>query len=153
MATTIKSWTTNRVIIAQIEDETPLNHFTVTDRQDGTLLGIITPIDVINQSDLIDELNIHRCPIDNAWEDGKGNTCTMEGWGGPIGEGDHIPVEGHRGTWYVIDQSRFRGKFIYLLESEQFGQDVPCIIVNQDLKLLAEDVYNGFEDLEGWIFD
>ncbi len=75
-----------------------------------------------------------------------------------------IKVEGHVGTWYVIDSGYFvltpdtkRGPetfyaHCFLLEHEEYGDEVPCVIVSEDGKLLAEDVYNGFEDLEdaGW---
>lgn len=148
---TVKTWLTGRVKVEHVEryNDTALPVFNVSD-MDGTPLGTITPIDAEQMFDIIDELDLGRCPIAEAWEDGQGNTCTMEGWGGPIGEGDHLEVKGHRGTWYVIDQSRFNRKRIYLLEHEKHGDTAPCIIVDQDLNVLADEVQNGFEDLEGW---
>lgn len=77
---------------------------------------------------------------------------------------DHIKIEVHRGTWYVIDEGYFvltpdseRGpetfyEHCFLLEHEQYGDEAPCLIVDQDGNILADDVYNGFDDLEeaGW---
>ena len=77
---------------------------------------------------------------------------------------EHIKVEGHRGTWYVIAEARFEltpdvnGKpatipvHCFLLEHEVYGDEAPCLIVDENGTLLLEDVYNGFEDLEeaGW---
>lgn len=77
---------------------------------------------------------------------------------------DHITVEGHVGTWYVIDEGWYRltpdvdGKpktldaHVFLLEHEKYGDEAACIIVDENGALVLEDVWNGFEDLEeaGW---
>ena len=77
---------------------------------------------------------------------------------------DHIKIEGHRGTWYVIDEGHFvltpdteRGPetfhaHCFLLEHEQYGDEAPCLIVDQDGNIIADEVYNGFDDLveAGW---
>lgn len=77
---------------------------------------------------------------------------------------EHIKVEGHPGTWYVIAEARFEltpdvnGKpatipvHCFLLEHEVYGDEAPCLIVDENGTLLLEDVYNGFADLEeaGW---
>lgn len=77
---------------------------------------------------------------------------------------DGIKIEGHCGTWYVIDEGDFAltpdteqgpqtfHERCFLLEHEEYGDEAPCLIVNQDGKLIADDVYNGFEDIEeaGW---
>lgn len=78
---------------------------------------------------------------------------------------DHIKVEGHTGTWYVIDEGVFEltpdtpaGEAItlharlFLLEHEKYGDEAACVIVDENGKLLLDDVYNGFDDLEdaGW---
>ena len=77
---------------------------------------------------------------------------------------DHIEVEGHLGTWYVIDEGVFiltpdteRGPqtitaHLFLLEHEEYGDEAAGIIVDEKGSLVMEDVYNGFEDLEdaGW---
>ena len=38
-------------------------------------------------------------------------------------------------------------KRVYLLESEVWGDEVPCIIIDGDYKVIMDNVYNGFEDL------
>ncbi len=77
---------------------------------------------------------------------------------------EHIRVEGHRGTWYVIGEARLEltsevsGKPVtipvrgFLLEHENYGDVAPSLIVDENGTILLEDVYNGFEDLEdaGW---
>lgn len=77
---------------------------------------------------------------------------------------DHIEVDGHWGTWYVIDEGNFeltpdtgRGPealpaHLFLLEQEQYGDEAACVIVAEDGELVLEDVWNGFDDLDdaGW---
>ncbi|MEO2202255.1 hypothetical protein ABGV42_00680 [Paenibacillus pabuli] len=63
-------------------------------------------------------------------------------------ESSGIAINGHVGTWYVIDRSNYRGVKVFLLESEVYGEDAAHIIVTADGQIVAEDVYNGFLDLE-----
>ena len=62
--------------------------------------------------------------------------------------------------WYVIAEAQFEmtldvnGKPVtipvrcFLLEHEAYGDEAPCLIVDENGSLLLEDVYNGFTDLE-----
>lgn len=78
---------------------------------------------------------------------------------------DHIRIEGHRGTWYVIDEGWFiltpdtdSGQpltipaHLFLLEHEVYGDEAACLIVDEHGTIVLEDVWNGFDDLEdaGW---
>ena len=59
-----------------------------------------------------------------------------------------IKVEGHRGTWYVIDEAIYNGKTYYLLEHEEYGDEAAGLIIDEDENLILDDVWNGFDDLE-----
>lgn len=61
---------------------------------------------------------------------------------------DNIKVKGHIGTWYVIDELVKYGRKLYLLESEQFGDNAACIIVDESCLVVLDEVYNGFADLD-----
>lgn len=61
---------------------------------------------------------------------------------------ENIKIEGHVGTWYVIDESYHHGRKVYLLEHEQYGDEAACLIVDKELNVLLEDVWNGFEELD-----
>lgn len=61
---------------------------------------------------------------------------------------DNNLVEGYMGTWYVIDTASHEGETVYLLEHEEYGDETPCLIVKEDLTVLCDEVWNGFEDLE-----
>lgn len=65
-----------------------------------------------------------------------------------IAEGSsNIEVEGHLGTWYVIDTDVVNDTRYFLLENEEHGDEAACVIVDGDGKLVLDDVWNGFEDL------
>lgn len=77
---------------------------------------------------------------------------------------NRIKVEGHRGTWCVIAEAWFKlmpdidGRPVtipvhcFLLEHETYGDEIPCLIVDENGALLLDDVCNSFADLEeiGW---
>lgn len=59
---------------------------------------------------------------------------------------DGIKVDGHSGTWYVIDMDYIQGKRCFLLEHETYGDEVASVVIDGSNKVLCEDVYNGFDD-------
>lgn len=78
---------------------------------------------------------------------------------------DHIRVEGHEGTWCVIAEGNFVltpdtddgrpltiSAHLFLLEHETYGDEAACVIVDENGRLILEDVWNSFDDLEdaGW---
>lgn len=60
----------------------------------------------------------------------------------------NIEVEGHIGTWYVIDTEVIDGTKYFLLEHEEHGDIAPCVIIDSHANLVLEDVWNGFDDLK-----
>lgn len=58
-----------------------------------------------------------------------------------------IRVDGHIGTWYVMDTKNIDGKNYFLLEHEQHGDVAANIILDGFGTLILEGVYNGFDDL------
>ncbi|MBD5444051.1 MAG: hypothetical protein HDR29_00690, partial [Lachnospiraceae bacterium] len=59
---------------------------------------------------------------------------------------ENISVEGHMGTWYVIDSEEIEGRKLFLLEHEEYGDEAASIIIDEHKNLVMEDVYNGFDD-------
>ena len=65
-----------------------------------------------------------------------------------------IEITGHKGTWYVIDEGDYKitpdvdGKpetltaHLFLLESELYGDEAACLIVNEEKQIVLEDVWN-----------
>lgn len=70
------------------------------------------------------------------------------GKGQIIEGGYNIEVNGHIGTWYVIDTEVIDSTKYFLLEHEEHGDNAACVIVDNDGKLALEDVWNGFNDLK-----
>ena len=65
-----------------------------------------------------------------------------------------IEIEGHIGTWYVIKAMSHKivgGEFAFLLEHEEYGDEVPCLIVDCNYKIIADEIWNGFGDLDDLI--
>ena len=62
------------------------------------------------------------------------------------GDSDQIAVKGHVGTWYAIDEAEVGGEKFFLLEHEEYGDEVACVAVNEQGKLVAEDLWNGFDE-------
>lgn len=67
----------------------------------------------------------------------------------PLNEkSDDITVPGYTGTWYVIDQTSEFGPPLFLLESEQDGDESACLIVDKWGNPVWDGAYNGWDDLE-----
>ena len=62
-----------------------------------------------------------------------------------------IKIDGHMGKWYVIDTANYKNMDVFLLEHETYGDEAPCLIVNQDSGIMLDDVWNGFEDYEYYL--
>lgn len=60
---------------------------------------------------------------------------------------DNIKIEGYKGTWYVVDKTIYNGKRYYLLESEIWGDEAPCLIIDEKGNVILDEVWNGFGDL------
>lgn len=60
---------------------------------------------------------------------------------------DGIGVDEHYGTWYTIDVIMIDGKIYFLCEHEEYGDETANIIIDQNFKLVLDEVWNGFEDL------
>lgn len=59
-----------------------------------------------------------------------------------------IKIKNHIGTWYVIDWKFDKGRYLFLVESERFGDSAANIIISGTGKVIMEDVWNGFEELK-----
>ena len=66
-------------------------------------------------------------------------------------ESTGLKIDGHIGTWYAIGTATYNGKNVYLLEHEAFGDEAACLIIDENLDVLLDDVWNGFEDYEYYL--
>ena len=56
-----------------------------------------------------------------------------------------LSVDGHFGTWHTIDSMKLGETQLFLMEHDEYGDETACIIIDSNGKLLAEDVWNGFD--------
>lgn len=54
-------------------------------------------------------------------------------------------ANGHFGTWHTAEMKEISGELFYRMEHEEYGDSVASIIVNQEGKLVAEDLEHGFD--------
>lgn len=76
----MKTWETELVTVEEVAFDHDLHAFEVYNK-DGELLGGIYPNDIDAMESIIADLDDGSCPIAEGWEDGNGNTCTLDGWG------------------------------------------------------------------------
>lgn len=69
------------------------------------------------------------------------------GWSAFV-KNDNIRIEGHVGKWYIIGTQEHKGKRLFLLEHQTYGDEAASLIVDQDLNVVLDDVWNGFDDLD-----
>ena len=63
------------------------------------------------------------------------------------GKTEGITLRDYGGTWYIIDAGFYNGKRVFLLESEEDGDDVPAVIVDKDGRVVMNGVWNGLDEL------
>lgn len=72
----------------------------------------------------------------------------------PLNEkSDNIKVPGYTGTWYVVGKTDKFGPELFMLESEQDGDEAACLIVDRWGNSVWDGVYNGWDDLEDAVDD
>lgn len=64
-----------------------------------------------------------------------------------------IRLKNHVGTWYAIATRNINGKDLFLLESEQYGDEAACVITDKEGNIVLDDVSNGFLEYEELLRD
>ncbi len=62
------------------------------------------------------------------------------------GEMTALIVEGHIGTWHSIDSVELEGEKFFLMESDDYGELLTNFAVNEEGKVVAEDLEHGFDE-------
>lgn len=63
---------------------------------------------------------------------------------------DQIKVRGIRGKWHTLESKDWcpGGPTLWLLEEDDYGDEWPLTIVDDEGNLVLENCYNGWDDLE-----
>lgn len=56
---------------------------------------------------------------------------------------EHITIDGYIGKWYVIDTTYHKGKKLFLLEHETYGDEAADLLVDEEGNVILDDVWNG----------
>ena len=59
---------------------------------------------------------------------------------------DSITVKGHDGTWYVINETVHKGRKVFLLEHEDYGDESFCIAVDENNNIICEEITDDFPE-------
>ncbi len=54
-------------------------------------------------------------------------------------------IEGKEGSWLAFDSIIIDGKEFFLMEHEKYGKEVAWAVVDEDGKLIVDDVYHSFD--------
>ena len=58
----------------------------------------------------------------------------------------------HPGTWYTVDKFFYRGVTFYILESEDYGEDIAHVVVDSQAKIYLTDIWdNSLEELKSFL--
>ena len=57
---------------------------------------------------------------------------------------DNIKIQGHVGKWHVIDKKEHRGKTVYLLEHNTYGDMAAGLIIDKNLNVFWMMSGTGF---------
>ena len=90
----------------------------------------------------------------HTYEIGKPLIHKTEGTGGKVvtDSTECITIKKHTGTWYTIDKFFYRGLAFYILESEDYGEDVAHLVVNSKAAVYLTDIWdNSLEELKSFL--
>jgi len=90
-----------------------------------------------------DGLNFTGAGVDRARV--HGGTAAEKKWSDPRRLRPH-PVEGAYRHMVCCDETEIGGEKFFLLEHEEHGDMAACVAVNEQGKLVAEDLWNGFDE-------
>ena len=54
---------------------------------------------------------------------------------------ENWPIDGRKGNWMTIDTLRVDGRDLYLMQSQDYGREAPYVIVDEQGKELAADLF------------
>lgn len=55
-------------------------------------------------------------------------------------------IEGKRGSWLAYDSIIIDGREFFLMEHQTYGKEAANVVLNEDGKVVVDQVYNGFDE-------
>lgn len=59
---------------------------------------------------------------------------------------NNVKIEGYRGKWHSIDSIHFGTHTLYLMEHDYYDDETEGLIIDENNRLICDDVWNGFDD-------
>lgn len=67
---------------------------------------------------------------------------------------DAIKIKGYMGTWYTIDAFMYKRIKFYILEHEQWGDEVACLVVDKSGNVYLDDIFDqSVEEIKSYLDD
>ncbi len=57
----------------------------------------------------------------------------------------HFHIEGKEGSWLAFDSVIIDGRQFFLMEHETYGKEAAWVVLDEDGKLIVDNVYQGFD--------
>ncbi len=57
---------------------------------------------------------------------------------------DNIKLTGRIGTWYVVDETIYLGRKVFLLEHEEYGDETEALAVLEDGRVVCDEIYDNW---------
>ncbi len=68
----------------------------------------------------------------------SGNLLTLET--------EHYAIPGKKGLWRVVDSITYENILFFLLEHEEHGREIPCVILGSKGEMVSDKIKNDFDE-------
>lgn len=60
----------------------------------------------------------------------------------------HIKIENMKNRWSAVENNKYNGHTLYLMENDTYGDETEYLIIDEDNFIVLDNVYNGWLDLD-----
>ena len=68
----------------------------------------------------------------------SGNPLTLET--------EHYAIPGKKGLWRVVDSITYESVLFFLLEHEEHGREIPCVILDSKGEVVSDEITKDFDE-------
>ena len=68
----------------------------------------------------------------------SGNSLTLET--------EHYAIPGKKGLWRVVDSINYENVLFFLLEHEEHGREIPCVILDSKGEVVSDEITKDFDE-------
>lgn len=78
----------------------------------------------------------------------------LDGFFGPLSSGnpltletEHYAIPGKKGLWRVVDGITYENVLFFLLEHEEHGREIPCVILDSKGEVVSDRITKDFDEI------